>query len=363
MSNIKDNLIDFETADNFIESEIEAVIRLHERYLFLEKLYLYKIRCPCILRFDGKTMSVEYLNGYEPDEEFLIQQSDFGKLENYDIGVVFTAFFRQYENIVNTCLLNAEDFPSEIDNSYGILKMLIKLVKDNNSATHNYIDIINAAASEEFKLIDIRTNGIRLDLLVKKSKITFDNKDFDAFLKNNIKYTYECKNIYQVCCSIIDYIFKFTEEHCDEKNNWHNKKISLRKCKNCGKFFLADGQNRQYCYNMIDGKSCSEWAEVKRKKSYVRKTSTDAEKLEKKINIRIKNYRDYWFDKDDDAEYRRRDEIYYWWLVLRDIKRSHNDYLEWLKKCQEEMNKKNSNKKYDDFYNWMLAERSKYGIN
>ena len=348
--------------NEFFNSDIESIFSLLEKYNILKNLYLDDIYCPCLLRFSGKNITIEYLNGFEPSENFAIQQSEFGNYEVYDVSAIFTAFFELYEDVVKNYLFDDKDFPSEIENSYNILKMLIELAKDNNSATHDYVDIINAAASKDFKLIDNRSNGIRQDILVSKFKTAFDSRDFDNFLREKLNYTYECDNVYQICCSIIDYIFKYTERNYD-KNNWHNKKISLRKCKNCGKFFLADGQNRQYCYNMIDGKSCSEWAEVKRKKSYVRKTATDAEKLEKKINNRIKNYRDYWFDKDDDAEYRKRDEIYNLWIVLRDTKRSHNDYLEWLKKCQEEMNKKNLNKKYDDFYNWMLAERSKYGIN
>lgn len=187
--------------------------------------------------------------------------------------------------------------------------------------------------------------------------ITCDKPNYNGFiahLQDDVEYKYYCKNLYQICGSILDYLCHYKRY---DPFNTKPRTLSLRRCPRCGRYFTTEDRKTVYCQHLdASGKSCAEQQEAERKKKFAMAEKPEDKKIAEGIRHRL-----YAFSKNvgkasNPIADEKRDKLYKLYMECRKKYSKSPYFSEWIHECEAQIDKvKNGN--YDKFYEW-LQERS-----
>lgn len=287
-----------------------------------------------------------------------------------DIGFAFTVFYK-YLNNYTEILQDFEPCEKRLDDVYNLFSDLSLLktaifALDNAAKTPDTLmDKLSIFTSPRMGPIygirdikDINDVDSIPSLMRYINCAEPDYKGFLGFLQNEMHYTYHCKNLYQICGSILDYLCQY-KRYDDYTTKPHT--LSLRKCPRCGRYFVTEDRKIMYChYTDMDGKTCADWQEADRKKLLAQTPKSEAEQLAEKIRRRLYSYRTNVktsrYDHTDDLRFEERDKLYKLYTKCRKEQSQSPHFSEWITECAAQLPKSRS-ESYDKFYEWLL-ERS-----
>lgn len=287
------------------------------------------------------------------------------------IGDAFTAFYQKLHDI--------EDFfgglhlyTEHLDDVYCFksdLRLLEAAVQSLDDAaktpttlieqlTHFLSGRVGARIGPIYGNKDVKTNDVEEIL---KRYINCDKPDYKGFLlelQNDIRYEYYCKNLYQVCGAILDYLCHYKRYEAYSTKPFV---LSLRRCPRCGRYFTTADRKIIYCQHVDEqGKTCADWQEVERKKKLAQIPKNNADQLAEKIRCRLYSYRNaIKTSRDDHTNDPRlvdRDNLYKLYLKCRKKYSKSPNFDTWIAECAAQL-PKSRNESYDKFKKWLL-ERS-----
>lgn len=353
------------------DPEFLEMDRMFNVAMHLGNQFIDKITQKCIIKFSGDTIDL-YFYGHCPScplpgIEYYPTKADRDAYHVIcPIGDVFySAYTKLFEEakILGSFTLD----PNRLDDVYQIvsdLHLLEAAVASLDNAMTLSEDFITRLSY--FCMSDVKPFYGKKELSSNVLKplnqyLNCKVPDYPAFFshaRSEMKFSYTCDNLYQMCGAILDYLCQHT--FYDQYNSKPHK-YSLRRCPRCGHFFTTVDRKVIYCHHIDEnGKTCAEWQEADRKKKFAQIPKNDAEELAEKIRRRLYSYRmaikisrnDY----TNDPRYSERDELYRLYTKCCKEHSQKSDFAGWIKECTAQL-PKSRNESYDKFKKWLL-ERS-----
>lgn len=361
------------TLANILKDEtISNVLNDFARGDFLTDQFLEIISQPVYLKFNNTSLTIFFEGPFltSPIPEFPYTDAEGHFCICKDIGFAFTTFYHLL-NDNSKVLLDFKLRKNQLDDVYN-LRSDLRLLKAAIFSLDNAAKTPGTLMDELSLFTTSRLGSIYGDRTVQETNedgsahaleryINCDNPDYKGFvdyLQNEMEYAYHCKNLYQICGAILDYLCRYKRY-----DNFATKPytLSLRKCPRCGRYFVTEDRKIMYChYTDMDGKTCADWQEADRKKLLAQTPKSEAEQLAEKIRRRLYSYRTNVktsrYDCTDDLRFEERDKLYKLYTKCRKEQSQSPHFSEWITECAAQLPKSRS-ESYDKFYEWLL-ERS-----
>lgn len=183
----------------------------------------------------------------------------------------------------------------------------------------------------------------------------FKAKEFinDILPDEQVSYCYHCRNQYQLCGAILDYLCRYTLSDTRRKPRYH-----LGICNRCGRYFVAENRNVIYCMRKdAAGKTCAKLQkEEDRKNGEVNfdKAKKTAHKITNRLYSMLSNCWAAAKDKTiEQEEYRTK--LYNLWKQKNQEHSKKEGYEQWVCEAEKHLPRKKG-ESYDEFYEWLLRK-------
>lgn len=240
------------------------------------------------------------------------------------------------------CLINSNDTPS------NMMQRLNRCCTVNESAYGEKIRTENT----------IKTMSRCQD----EVHVTFKAKEFleDINYDEEASCCYHCRNLYQLCGAILDYLCRYNLSDARSKPRY-----SLGICERCGRYFVTENRNAKYCMRKdATGKTCvklqCEQNEKKFKQYGLDETRKKAYKITNRLSASRNNCLAASKDKTIEQE-ERRTKLYNLWKQKNKEHSKKADYAQWICEAEKHLPRKKG-ESYDDFYEWLQREEFNNGI-
>ena len=337
------------------EEELEKVLNSPE-YKRVEKIldesaikyeyFLNLIYCDVLLCFSEDKVKIYTFGKSSVSVEKAI--ADFTEPIPRQIEQYFDESYRKLKDVAEpfTSLAHDDIFDelTKLRSDMQLLDALVNAADNIKKCNPVFLDIANSFVllEELFPIYgEVKDGKNSCRRIIERSESgEIDRANFVAISRNNsLAYCAHCRNLYQICGAVLNYLMHFEIKREGEVSVRYN----LRRCERCGRYFISENRKKKYCpyLDSESQKTCQTLQEDERKREDRNSDKSNLKRIaQNEIKDRLYSNRRSAENKKvpNDEEIAYRDAR---WCLFDEKNREHSklpDYKEWVNTGIEKIN-------------------------